>query len=56
MIVCEEALLDGISEQYKDWDRIYVTSEDSSRLATNGLPINENVYIPIMNLNLSEMN
>ncbi|WP_144512988.1 dimethylarginine dimethylaminohydrolase family protein [Bacillus sp. FJAT-22090] len=45
MIVCEEALLDGIPEQFKDWDKIYVTLEDSSRLATNGLPINENVYI-----------
>ncbi|OME94702.1 MULTISPECIES: hypothetical protein [Paenibacillus] len=45
MIVCEEALLDGIPEQFKGWDKIYVTLEDSSRLAINGLPINENVYI-----------
>lgn len=45
MIVCEEALLNGIPEQFKDWDKIYVTLEDASRLATNGLPINENVYI-----------
>lgn len=45
MIVCEEALLDGIPEQFKDWDKIYVTLDDSSRLATNGLPINESVYI-----------
>lgn len=45
IIVCEEALIDGIPEQFKGWDKIYVTLEDSSRLATNGLPINENVYI-----------
>lgn len=45
MIVCEEALLDGIPEQFKDWDIIQVTLEDASRLATNGLPVNENVYI-----------
>ncbi|MBE9909329.1 dimethylarginine dimethylaminohydrolase family protein [Enterococcus casseliflavus] len=45
MIVCKEALLNGIPEQFKDWDKIYVTLEDASRLATNGLPINENVYI-----------
>ncbi len=45
MIVCEEALLNGIPEQLKDWDKINVTLEDASKLATNGLPINENVYI-----------
>lgn len=45
MVVCEEALLNGIPEQLKDWDKISVTLEDASKLATNGLPINENVYI-----------
>ncbi|MEK5172291.1 hypothetical protein NST63_03615 [Heyndrickxia sp. FSL W8-0496] len=45
MIVYEEALLEGAPDQLKDWDKIYVTLEDSSRLATNGLPINENGYI-----------
>ncbi|WP_208586188.1 dimethylarginine dimethylaminohydrolase family protein [Gracilibacillus suaedae] len=45
MVVCEEALLDGIPEQLKNWDKIHVTLKDASNLATNGLPINENVYI-----------
>lgn len=45
MIVCEDALLKGIPKQLKDWDKINVTLEDASKLATNGLPINENVYI-----------
>ncbi len=45
MIVCEDALLEGIPEQLKDWDKINVSLEEASKLATNGLPINENVYI-----------
>lgn len=45
MIVCEEALLEGIPEQFKNWDKIFVTLADASKLATNGLPINEQVYI-----------
>ena len=45
MIVCEEALLEGIPEQFKNWDKIFVTLADASRLATNGLSINEEVYI-----------
>ncbi|WP_431811089.1 dimethylarginine dimethylaminohydrolase family protein [Lysinibacillus sp. FW12] len=45
MIVCEEAFLDGIPEQLKDWDKIHVSLEDAARLATNGLPVNEQVYI-----------
>lgn len=36
---------EGLPDQIKDLDKIHVTLEDSSRLATNGLPINENVYI-----------
>lgn len=45
MIVCEEALLEGIPKQFESWDKIFVTLADASRLATNGLPINEDVYI-----------
>lgn len=45
MIVCEEALIDGIPKQLKDWDKIHVSLEDAAKLATNGLPINEEVYI-----------
>ncbi|SIT90962.1 dimethylarginine dimethylaminohydrolase family protein [Edaphobacillus lindanitolerans] len=45
MIVCEDALLQGIPKQLEDWDKIYVSLDDASRLATNGLPINEEVYI-----------
>lgn len=33
MIVCEEALLNGIPEQFKDWDKIYVTLEDASKFS-----------------------
>lgn len=39
MIVCEEALIDGIPKQLKDWDKIHVSLEDAAKLATNGLPI-----------------
>lgn len=45
MIVCEEALLDGIPEQLKDWEKLTVSMEDAWELATNGLPVNEEVYI-----------
>lgn len=45
MIVCEEALPDGIPEPLKSWDRIPVRYEDLTHLAVNGLPINEQVYI-----------
>lgn len=45
MIVCEDALTDGIPEQLKNWDKITVSKEDAQDLATNGLPINENVYV-----------
>ncbi|MBP1047400.1 amidinotransferase [Enterococcus sp. BWM-S5] len=45
MIVCEEAFLDGIPEQLQSWKKIYVSLKEASILMTNGLPINENVYI-----------
>lgn len=45
MIVCEEALLHGIPQPLKDWDRIPVPYQDLAHLAINGLPLNEQVYI-----------
>ncbi len=29
MIVCKKAFLDGIPEQFKDWDKIHVTLEET---------------------------
>ncbi len=43
--VCEEALLNGVPERLKKWDRIGVTMDEASRLATNGLPISPKVYV-----------
>lgn len=45
MIVCEDYLPDGIPSEFSSWDKIYVSSEDADRLAINGLPLNEDVYI-----------
>lgn len=45
MIVCEEALLNGIPESLKNWDRISVPYQDIAYLAVNGFPVNESVYI-----------
>lgn len=45
MIVCEEAMPNGIPEPLKSWDRISVPHKDLTHLAINGLPVNEEVYI-----------
>lgn len=45
MIVCEAALINGIPDELKHWDKISVPFSDISKLAVNGLPINESVYI-----------
>lgn len=45
MIVCEEAMPNGIPEPLKSWDRIRVPYQDLAYLAVNGLPVNEEVYI-----------
>ena len=45
MIVCEEALPEGIPTPLKGWDRIAVPYGDLAHLAVNGLPVNEEVYI-----------
>lgn len=45
MVVCEDAFIEGIPEVFADWEKIYVSKEDASFLAVNGLPISEEVYI-----------
>lgn len=45
IIVCEEALPNGIPEPLKSWDRIPVPYQNLAHLAINGLPVNEQVYI-----------
>ena len=45
MIYCEEAFLDGLPKELNDWDKINVSLKDASLLMTNGLPLNESVYI-----------
>lgn len=45
MIVCAEAFLDGIPAELQSWDKIYVSLDEAAQLMTNGLPINEEVYI-----------
>lgn len=45
MVVCEDAFLDGLPEQLKQWDKINVTLTEAGQLATNGLPINPDVYV-----------
>ncbi len=44
-IICEEAFIDGLPEEIKDWDLIRVSLEDVKRLAVNGLPVNSKNYI-----------
>ncbi len=44
-IICEEAFIDGLPEEIKDWDLIRVSLEDVKRLAVNGLPVNSQNYI-----------
>lgn len=45
MIVCPEAFLDGIPEALSNWEQIPVSLQDAAYLMTNGLPLNEEVYI-----------
>ena len=45
MIVCEDAFIHGIPQKLKTWDKIVVSLEEASLLATNGLPINPTVYV-----------
>ncbi|WP_313264415.1 hypothetical protein [Sphingobacterium sp.] len=45
MIVCEDAFIHGIPQKLKTWDKIVVSLEEASLLATNGLPISPTVYV-----------
>ncbi|NIG55785.1 dimethylarginine dimethylaminohydrolase family protein [Chitinophaga sp. Cy-1792] len=45
MVVCEEAFIDGLPAYFKDWQKIRVTMEHATMLATNGLPVSPEVYI-----------
>ncbi|MEU3020863.1 hypothetical protein ABZ635_26155 [Nocardiopsis sp. NPDC007018] len=45
MIVCEEALLDGVPESLDAWDTIPVSFDQATALATNGLPLNPRTYV-----------
>ncbi|EOH95917.1 amidinotransferase [Enterococcus moraviensis ATCC BAA-383] len=45
MIYCEEAFLDGLPQELNAWDKINVSLKEASVLMTNGLPLNESVYI-----------
>ncbi|WP_106917619.1 dimethylarginine dimethylaminohydrolase family protein [Chryseobacterium aurantiacum] len=45
MIVCEEAFIDGLPPTLRNWKKIDVTLNEAMNLATNGLPISQDVYI-----------
>ena len=49
-IVCEEAFIDGLPEEIKDWDLIRVSLDDVKRLAVNGLPVDSQNYVLSYNL------
>ncbi len=44
-IVCEEAFVEGLPSCIRGWDLIRVSLADASRLAVNGLPVDEKNYI-----------
>ena len=44
-IICEEAFVDGLPEELKDWDLIRVRLKDVKRLAVNVVPVNSRNYI-----------
>jgi N-dimethylarginine dimethylaminohydrolase len=45
VIVCQTALLDGIPQKLKTWERIDIDDDDARGLASNGLPISPDVYV-----------
>jgi len=45
MVVCEEALPDGVPSALRGWDRIRVTLDQATALAANGLPIDPDHYV-----------
>jgi len=52
-IVCEEAFVEGLPSCLRGWDLIKVPLADASRLAVNGLPVDENNYIMSYNDHIS---
>lgn len=45
LVVCPDALLDGLPVELRDWKRIDVSEDEATRLGTNGLPISPAVYV-----------
>lgn len=45
ILVCEEALPQGIPSFLRDWQRITASESDAMQLGTNGLPISPDVYV-----------
>lgn len=45
MIVCEDAMPEGLPEELKSWDKISVSKNRAMALATNGIPIDEKTYV-----------
>lgn len=45
IIISEEAFLDGVPAYFDSFDKIIVPLEDVAKLAVNGLPISDSVYI-----------
>ncbi|MFE1170764.1 dimethylarginine dimethylaminohydrolase family protein [Nocardiopsis sp. NPDC058789] len=45
MIVCEEALLDGVPESLRPWRSVPVSFDQATALATNGLPLSPDTYV-----------
>ena len=45
LVVCADALADGIPPYFDGWQRIEVTLEEARYLATNGLPLDRGHYI-----------
>lgn len=45
IVVCEEALLDGVPEVLRHWERIPITFPQATGLASNGLPISSEAYV-----------
>lgn len=44
-VICEDAFPDGTPAVLRDWNKIRVSMEEATLLATNGLPISSEVYI-----------
>ncbi len=45
IVVCEDALIDGVPDRLASWERIRVSLHEAATLATNGLPLSPDVYV-----------